>query len=207
MNHLRLTHHYTGKQYYDEFFKKSDDEGKCEICGKPTKFLNIDKGYKNMCSIECSKISTKQKNIEKREIKKIKSEKEKLKRKQERIEKRRKIFEEEQKNKKLHCAICEHGFNTYGNLVQHIQKKHNLKAQEYYNKYLKSSTECTCKICGNPTKFISIPKGYKECCCTKHTNLFKYGDANYNNSEKIKQTCLEKYGVENVYQSEKIKEK
>ena len=39
------------------------------------------------------------------------------------------------------------------------------------------------------------------------TKLKRYGDENYNNSEKSKQTCLEKYGTEHPAQNEQIKEK
>ena len=39
------------------------------------------------------------------------------------------------------------------------------------------------------------------------TKLKRYGDANYNNREKVKQTCLKKYGAENVFASEYGKQK
>lgn len=51
MNHIIRTHHYTGQQYYDEFYNK---KGYCENCGKPTKFLNIEDGYAKCCSIKCA---------------------------------------------------------------------------------------------------------------------------------------------------------
>lgn len=41
------------KKYYDKYLKK-DDEGKCAICGKPTKFLDMELGYKECCCNECS---------------------------------------------------------------------------------------------------------------------------------------------------------
>ena len=64
MNHIMRTHHYTGQQYYDEFFKKEND-GFCENCGKPTKFLNIDDGYANCCCIKCAMPGRAKRNLEK----------------------------------------------------------------------------------------------------------------------------------------------
>lgn len=52
--HLQFKHKdYTTQKYYDEFYKK-EDEGKCEICGKPTKFFNLMEGYSKYCSKSCS---------------------------------------------------------------------------------------------------------------------------------------------------------
>ena len=64
MNHIIRTHHYTGKQYYDEFYKK-DSDGICENCGKPTKFLNISDGYAKCCSIKCAMPGRAKRNLEK----------------------------------------------------------------------------------------------------------------------------------------------
>lgn len=41
----------------------------------------------------------------------------------------------------------------------------------------------------------------------KRTKLARYGDENYNNSDKCKATCLKKYGVINVFQTDSIKAK
>lgn len=49
--HLRIKHDYTPEQYYSEFYKK-EGEGVCK-CGKPTRFLGIDKGYSKHCSCKC----------------------------------------------------------------------------------------------------------------------------------------------------------
>ena len=43
--HLQFKHKdYTTQKYYDEFYKK-ENEGICEVCGKPTKFFNLMNGY------------------------------------------------------------------------------------------------------------------------------------------------------------------
>ena len=64
MNHIIRTHHYTGQQYYDEFYKQGQ-EGLCENCKQPTKFLNIEDGYAKCCSIKCAMPGRAKRNIEK----------------------------------------------------------------------------------------------------------------------------------------------
>lgn len=51
--HIRKAHHITKKEYYDEYLKKPN-EGKCLICGKPTKFSTLRIGYLKFCSFPCS---------------------------------------------------------------------------------------------------------------------------------------------------------
>ncbi len=52
-NHLKI-HNITRQLYYDLFLKKSTNEGKCKICGKPTRFKSITEGYVDLCtSINC----------------------------------------------------------------------------------------------------------------------------------------------------------
>lgn len=41
----------------------------------------------------------------------------------------------------------------------------------------------------------------------KQVKLERYGDANYNNTEKSKQTCLERHGVRNALQNKDIRQK
>lgn len=43
--HVRQKHGMESKEYYDKFFK-TDTEGICEVCGKPTKFYRISQGGK-----------------------------------------------------------------------------------------------------------------------------------------------------------------
>lgn len=75
-----------------------------------------------------------------------------------------------------------------------------------------------CLYCGDPLKFRGYAKGYGDFCSVtclsrgtrdkvKKIKKERYGNENYNNSEKNKLTCLERYGVENVFQSEDTKQK
>jgi hypothetical protein len=77
-----------------------------------------------------------------------------------------------------------------------------------------------CDICGNEkdlkyTYYLLNIKNHNIYCCNnscaqiknKMTNLERYGDENYHNTDKIKKTCIDKYGVENVLSNKYIQEK
>lgn len=52
--HLRYTHKISTKDYYDTYLK-SDGEGFCNFCGKPTKFKGLTNGgYRKHCCVRCS---------------------------------------------------------------------------------------------------------------------------------------------------------
>ena len=53
-SHLRHNHFgYTVQKYYDEFFK-TENEGYCRYCHKPTKFIGLEDGYNKYCSSKCA---------------------------------------------------------------------------------------------------------------------------------------------------------
>jgi DNA-directed RNA polymerase subunit RPC12/RpoP len=118
------------------------------------------------------------------------------------------------------CEICGKEFNTISN---HLIT-HSITVNEYYDKYVKSSTEGFCIVCGNPTKFISFRDGYgKHCSCgcvsrdpniqkkKTENNVKKYG-VKYTsqlkeNREKYKETCQQRYGTNNPSSLESVKKK
>jgi len=122
------------------------------------------------------------------------------------------------------CKICNKSFNSIFSFSSHIKNEHKpLTAKLYYDKYLKKLNEGICPVCGKPTSFESISKGYKHYCSSKcgtvsneskekckQTCLARYGVTSTNKldsmKEKSKQTCLKKYGVEYASQSENFKE-
>lgn len=53
-SHLRK-HKLTDKEYYDKYIK-SDNNGICKICGKPTKFFGNVLGYGTYCSNSCAQL-------------------------------------------------------------------------------------------------------------------------------------------------------
>ena len=70
--HVTHTHKITTQQYYDTYYK-TDLDGLCKTCGKPTKFISIPHGYANHCCRHCvdndpaiiAKINTKEARIKK----------------------------------------------------------------------------------------------------------------------------------------------
>ena len=122
--------------------------------------------------------------------------------------------------KLVKCMICGRELHDVG-LGTHL-KKHNLKINEYYDKYLKTDPlEGICKVCGKPTKFRGINVGYSEyhsSCVAKDSDVQKKKKDNFlklsieeqtrkreNKLRKYKETSLEKYGKDNYSKTEEFK--
>lgn len=135
------------------------------------------------------------------------------------------------------CLICkENGetkkFGSIQGLSRHLchnykNKNHKYTAKDYYDRFLKDSTEGKCQNpkCpnGNPeTNFQSISKGYSMGCCnrcsqlvpdvrkrTEKTNLEKYGTKSPTENKEILKKRDDKFekkhGVRNPMQVEKIR--
>ena len=114
---------------------------------------------------------------------------------------------EKQKNSEeslIVCKCCGRTFNSYTGLWAHL-RKNNLSTKQYYDTYIKKYGEGICKMCGKPTRFNSIPRGYSTYCSNKCINddpVVKKKMA-----DSARNTFLEKYGVENISQLDEIKEK
>ena len=89
----------------------------------------------------------------------------------------------------MKCVICGQEYNNRTSFCNHINKKHQLDKKTYYDLYLKKIDEGICKYngCNNPTSFINIEVGYKDCCCLEHTNLYRYGVKSNLNFKEIKE--------------------
>ena len=61
--HIRFDEHITCKEYYDTYIK-SDNEGKCLVCNKPTKYINFTRGYQMYCCRQCKNIAQTKQFIE-----------------------------------------------------------------------------------------------------------------------------------------------
>ena len=59
--HIVNKHHINSKDYYDKYLKQ-EDECICETCGKPTKFIQISKGYRRFCCNSCAQKNPKIQN-------------------------------------------------------------------------------------------------------------------------------------------------
>lgn len=103
------------------------------------------------------------------------------------------------KNKfeKLTCVFCGKEFDPQGT---HL-RIHNISNKEYYDKYLKTTEEGICSICGKQTKFLSIKCGYAKFCCNKCAGQDETA------KENRKKTNKQIYGYEFLTQSPKLLEK
>ena len=123
----------------------------------------------------------------------------------------------EYKNK---CFECGRSFTSLQGLNFHISQLH-MPLKEYYDKYLKRPGEGECIMCGKPTKFISMSKGYTLHCCDRcsqidpvtlekqrNTNQSRRGiDNPFQDRELMLDAYRTKLGVDNPFQSEEVKEK
>lgn len=69
------------------------------------------------------------------------------------------------------CALCQKTFESPSSLSRHIFKTHGISSEEYYKKFVGKDTEGLCKVCGKPTKFKGLEKGYSLYCsaaCVSH---------------------------------------
>lgn len=127
------------------------------------------------------------------------------------------------------CLIC----NTEQDLRTHL-KTHKITAKMYYDKFLLKNNEGMCKLCGKPTKFVTMTIGYRTWCSNKcrqnDQDEIKYRVQKYKLSgsgiekrketwknksieekqnilNKVKNTILLKYGVEYYSQTKEWKDK
>lgn len=134
--HIKNIHHLENQEYYDKFLKKSEDEGKCKICGKPTKYYGYTKGYADCCSISCSNKYLSQ-NAESVEL----------------------------ECKICHKTVSGIGNKmASAKLATHLKREHEIDVKTYYDTYIKKENEGICPSCGKSTEFRSLLIGYNEYC-------------------------------------------
>jgi hypothetical protein len=194
--HITQTHKITKEEYYLKFI---GEKGKCEKCGKDTKFKNIRDGYLNechncngpyiceICKMECSSISsltyhiTQKHRITKEEyyLKYVNS----IKGKCEKCGKDTKFKNIRDGYMKL-CSICNGAINNIckickkqcinvQSLSKHIRQTHKIEPEEYYLRYI-NSEKSKCIECGNFAIFIDINLGYKKFCSHKCSMINSY---------------------------------
>jgi len=119
--------------------------------------------------------------------------------------------------KEIKCAICGRKCKGTRGLAFHL-RSHSVSNEEYYLTYICPDSN-RCVICGQPTKFNKLSKGfYKTCCKECRIKSFKM---EYNKTcmerygvnspmkldifkEKVKNTMIKNYGVDNIAKSKKI---
>lgn len=99
----------------------------------------------------------------------------------------------------MKCEICKIELKRIGH---HIQSKHGLTLQQYYDTYLKKENEDICPTCGNKKKFgRDLGEAYRNYCspsCAISSDEIQ---------KKMRDTCKEHHGVEYPAYSDKIREK
>lgn len=200
------------KDYYKKYVNPS--AGVC-LCGKETRFINIDKGFGEHCSVSCSNKNIKYASRRRKTASiKIKRLKDII---SESIELERKYFltKEELKNKLVSYIDLTLKINKrYENLYFKIREDQFLYAEIlYYTKFLnyknkiilwKERVYCIlnditelpkCKYCdktGNLT-FLNLVEGYFKYCSVKCSSN------SLEKKNKIEKTNLEKYGFKNAW--------
>lgn len=101
----------------------------------------------------------------------------------------------------INCKICGNSYKGTNALCVHLRKTHDMNAKTYYDKFYKTTEEGFCLLCGNPTKFANLIKGYNLYCSTFCANQSPY------RVESIRHTMNEKYGVFNAFQLSEVREK
>lgn len=194
--HIRT--HMTQEEYFDKYMRTSEQEGKCVICGKPTRFRNFQ--YANCCSQSCRNTWINQNRTE-----------------EERQLLNAKISEahqlEETKEKTRQTNIERYGV-PYTTQNEDVQEK---RKQTCLDKY---GVECSFQNEEVKSKIQhSIHQHYGEKGLGAEeitnkkiaTNQQKYGCDFVGQSEeikeKIKETCRQKFGVDYSWQAEEVKEK
>lgn len=202
-HHIRKAKNHDPKAYYDKFIKENDED-KCHICKKPSKFCSVKDGYSATCgNQECIQKSRELKIKEKYGI--------------------TNVFQRDDVKEKISKTCLEkYGVENYSqsqNFKNKIKEiclekygvEHHLMAEKIRDKMKQTNL----KKYGVEETFLSknnIEKS-KETCIKRYgseyhisskeiqnkcrlTKLNKYGDEFYSNQKKRKQTCLERYGVE-----------
>lgn len=224
VSHIRNEHKpLSAKEYYDNYLKK-ENEDKCIVCGKQTKFISIAHGYKHHCSNACARISPEAKEHYKQtcldrygvtSTNKLQSIKDKAK--QTCLEKYGTEFASQSENfKERSRKTClekygvEYSFSSENNINKSKQTCLEKYGVDHYSKSdsFKEKFKETCQEKYGVNAPAQCPEIYQK---LKNTCLEKYGVENYAKTEefkeKFKETSIKRYGVENPIQNKEIIEK
>lgn len=180
-SHIRHKHGMLSQEYYDKYIKQSG-EGIC-ICGRPTGFINISNGYHQYCSKECMR------NDQASIRKKI------LQTKEDRYGDANYNNPEKSKQTCMGRYGMEHAQSS-SIVREKIKQTWRNKTQDEKEQYSKSKINMWAQK-SSDDKQRMVQR-------VKETKKSRYGNANYNNPEKIRQTCIERYGVDNIFKSKEI---
>ena len=182
--HIKRSHsNVSTEDYYNLYLKTNNADGFCKICQKPTKFIDLQTGYKDTCCKTCT-------NIFKYGFSSP-------------------FCHQETHSKSRQTKLKRYGDTKYLN----VEKQKETMLKKYGGTGLASPEIRKRIEETNLDRFGSkSPLGSKEIQDKiKNTNLDKYGVENVFSSdeikEKIKETNLATFGFENAMMSEEVKNK
>lgn len=213
--------HMTQEQYFDKYLRTSDQEGKCVICGKPTRFRNFK--YSNCCSQSCrntwinqNRTEEERKNLSEKISKANKTEEVLAKTKQTNIEKYGVPYTTQNlKVQEKRRQTCQEKYGTdYSWQATSVKEKIQQSIHEHFgeeglkSKEVREKTIATCQKRYGTNNGGASQQALEK---IKKTTLEHYGvESSFQANEvkdKIKKTCQEKYGVNYASQAKEVKNK
>ena len=214
--HLLMVHNITAKEYYDKFLKEPG-EGKCIICGKPTKFYGLGEknfGYAKYCSAKCSLQDPEIQKKRNENIRKAMNEKkdEIRKKYEETCMKKygvKNVSQAKEVREKLSSSIKK----AYKEKGDEIKEKYKKTCQEKYgtdsvlqNKEIRNKIKET-----NKKKYgVEVPtqsKKVKDKISKTYKEIFKDEEKKKEILNKRRNALQEKYGVDNIMELKEYREK
>jgi len=117
-------------------------------------------------------------------------------------------------NNKVTCQICFYICKNYISLAKHLQHQHQIKSQEYYDKYLLKENEniCTNPNCTNITRFINLGKGYVKTCSRECYGIMHIGKNNsfygkHHTEEQLKRGVATRMNNDSYNHTQETKDK
>ena len=88
------------------------------------------------------------------------------------------------------CQNCKSSFENQDSLIRHCSRKHKIKPEEYYLKYISNGIKGTCKCgCGETTGFMNGLQGYHEYIRGHISRIHNNWGHNQNALDKSHETC------------------
>jgi hypothetical protein len=192
--HIQFSHENKKEEYYDKYMK-SENEGKCKVCKKPTNFTILGRGYEKFCCKECERIDYSTR-MSKSNPMKTKS----AQQKQRNTNLERYGVSQNTKRLEIKEQIKQTCLDKYG--VENVIQDRKIKQRA------KKHREETCMKEHGVKSYFAVKEVQDK---VKETCLNKYGVEFIGQSkeikDKIKETNLERYGVEYITQNPKIFER
>ena len=216
-----ISFHMTQEEYFDKYLRTSDQEGKCVICGKPTRFRNF--SYSTCCSQSCrntwinqNRSKEKRQEISKKISEAHRTEEVLSKTRQTNIDRYGVPYTTQNSEvQEKRRQTCQEKYGTDCSFqAESVKEKIQQSIHERYGeeglkaKEIRDKTIATCQERYGTTNGGASQQAQEK---IKKATLTHYGvESSFQANEvkdKIKKTCKEKYGVDYASQAELVKKK